>query len=202
MIGLRVVTVWLFVTWAVSIVLAAPPTWTSSPVSGPVKGTPVWNYGVVDQDLLSRSALPKEQGYTWLRRQGVISVVNLMMKDVGEVYLRGLGFQNYLWLPLHGPPTDDAQAERFLQFVGDSRNWPVHVHCAEGKDRTGGLVALVRYAIDGWPIEKALEEARLYRKGEDLTPKFLEWLERWGQRHPPGSHRPVGHGNGKSDSAR
>jgi len=51
------------------------------------------------------------------------------------------------------------------------------------------MAALVRYAIDGWPLERALAEARTYRRGEDLGPPYIAWLRRWAAHHEPASHR-------------
>jgi len=51
------------------------------------------------------------------------------------------------------------------------------------------MAAFVRYAIDGWPLERALAEARSYRKGSKLAPQYIAWLRRWAAGHEPGSHR-------------
>jgi hypothetical protein len=51
------------------------------------------------------------------------------------------------------------------------------------------MAALARYSIDGWPMEKALEEARSYRHGEDLPPKRMAWLCNWAAKLKPGSYR-------------
>lgn len=76
------------------------------------------------------------------------------------------------------------------------------MHCAEGKSRAGLMAALVRYAIDGWPLEKALEEAKLYRKGKGLRPKYVQWLTQWAASHPPGSYRLTGDNDGGKHDAR
>src|SRR2546425_12339464 len=69
-----------------------------------------------------------------------------------------------LRIPISGnPPADppsDQQAEEFLRVIQDPNNAPVHMHCNAGRDRTAMMAALARYSIDGWPMEKALEEAR------------------------------------------
>ena len=158
--------------------------------SGPVATAPLARYGCIWDGRLSRSGMPKqnaEAGWRWLRAQGVVSVVNFRQDNDGD-YAR-LGFKYSLWLPLKGsnPPTD-AAAESFLGFITDPAHWPVHIHCAEGKTRTGLMAALARYAVDGWSVEKALEEARLYRKG-GLTENQVQWLREWAAKHEPGSHR-------------
>jgi len=147
------------------------------------------NYGEVWENRLTRSGQPRsEEGWRWLRRQGVKSVVNFRAEE--DTDYTGLGFERVLWLPFTSrtPPTDD-HAEEFLAFVRDRRNWPVHIHCKNGRGRTGVMAALVRYAIDGWPLERALAEARTYRRGEDLGPPYIAWLRRWAAHHEPASHR-------------
>ncbi len=45
----------------------------------------------------------------------------------------------------------------------DRDSWPVFVHCAEGKDRTGYCVAAYRMVFDSWPSVDAIEEMFDYR---------------------------------------
>lgn len=153
------------------------------------------NYAVVWPGKMMRSGKPySSDGWTWLHQQGVRSVVTLIRGD--NVDYKKFGFENILQIPLKGQdvPTE-GQAQQYLQFIQDPKDWPVDVHCSEGKDRTGMMVALARYAIDGWPMEKALAEAKTYRGGEDLAQFRVEWLKKWAAEHKPGSERrPVTNG--------
>ena len=188
---------------ASSVAAEAPPARTDVPLAGPVKGAPIKRYGVVDEDVLTRSSRPTAAGYAWLRQEGVKNIVNFTDEDPGDAFFKAFGFEGYLWLPIvDGKPPTDAQVEQFLSLVRDSENWPVHMHCAEGESRAGLMAALVRYAIDGWPLDRALEEAKLYRKGKSLRPKYVQWLTQWAEGHPPGSYRPIGGSNGREHDAR
>jgi protein tyrosine/serine phosphatase len=176
---------------AIALVLAslAPP--LPSHPSAPAHDVPdasVPNYGVIWEGKLTRSGQPRDEGWTWLRERGVRTLVNFRTEEDGDY--QGVRFERTLWLPFSKkkPPTDH-DAEEFLAFVRSRRHWPVHIHCEEGKDRTGLMAALARYAIDGWPLERALAEARTYREGEDLAPLYVAWLDRWAAGHAPGSHR-------------
>jgi len=51
------------------------------------------------------------------------------------------------------------------------------------------MAALANIPIDGWTLEKALEEARFYRHDEDLPQKRMAWLHSWTSKHKPGSYR-------------
>lgn len=156
---------------------------------GPEAKGPVPKFGILWQGKLTRSGLPKnEDGWRWLRAQGVNSIVNFRARN--NVDYKGYGFGNALWIPMdNGRLPTEAEAEAYLAWIQDPANQPVNIQCAEGKDRTGMMAALARYAIDGWPIDKALDEASLYRKGESLADERISWLRDWASKHPPSSHR-------------
>jgi hypothetical protein len=148
------------------------------------------SYGVIWEGRLTRSGAPRDEaGWTWLRNRGVRSVVNFRMLPADEQAFERARFEHYLSVPFEGKgPATDAEAETFLAFVRDQNHWPVHIHCKEGKYRTGLMAALVRYAIDGWSIDEALAEARRYTGGKDLSAPGVAWLRRWAAHHKPGSH--------------
>lgn len=186
----------LIVAWGVlPKPVAPPPTWQASAASGPAERAPVRNFGVVEQGILYRSAQPRTAMLPWLRSYGIRSVVNLREQQYGDDAwaLSALGFSSYLQIPIdnYAAPTD-AQAGAFLAFVQDQRNWPVLVHCAEGKGRTGVLVALTRYAIDGWPLDQALAEANSYTAKTALSDAQRAWITQWANTHAPGSGASVG----------
>ncbi|MDP2660287.1 MAG: tyrosine-protein phosphatase [Dehalococcoidia bacterium] len=171
---------------------AAAP-WTPSPFSGPIANPPIENFGVVEQGILYRSAQPSESQYRWMLSQGFKSIVSFRRETGSQAdQVLGDGFQNYLWISIEDEtnPTD-AQAAEFLAFVTDSRNWPVLIHCKVGLGRTGTLAALVRYAVDGWSMDEAIQEAKLYRGGVDLVPSQTAWLLDWAARYAPGTYRSV-----------
>ena len=160
----------------------------SSP-RGPETASPVPKFGVVWEGKLTRSGLPKnEQGWKWLREQGVNGIVNFRARN--NVDYHGYGFNHTLWIPMdNGRLPTFKEAEMYLAWIQDPKNQPINIQCAEGKDRTGMMAALARYAIDSWPMDKALNEASLYRRGEPLADARIHWLRGWAKRHPPGSHR-------------
>ena len=150
---------------------------------------PVRNYGVIWPHELTRSGLPRsDMGWTWLREQGVRSIVTFRTEN--DVDYRSFGFDNVMHLPLTGSvmPTE-KQAIEYLKFVQNPRNQPVHIHCTAGRDRAGMMAALVRYSVDGWRLDDALKEARQYREGKDLSAKRIAWLRAWEKTHSPGSFK-------------
>jgi protein tyrosine phosphatase (PTP) superfamily phosphohydrolase (DUF442 family) len=72
--------------------------------------------------------------------------------------IRKLGMR-YFNIPLDAKAITDAQVEEFMQHVGNPENMPMLIHCAAA-NRVGGLWLIHRVLKDGWPVEKAEEEAK------------------------------------------
>ncbi len=153
-----------------------------------------WSFAVPFSGVLSRSGQPTIEEFRWLKDNGWKSVVDLRpdneyLEVADDAKLAGfteLNF-NYLRLPIaDGSPPTDKQAQTFLDFVTDPKNQPVHVHCRGGYGRAGTMVALYRYAVQGWLLDKAIEESRLFHGGISASQK--KWLEDWAKNHPPQSY--------------
>lgn len=181
---------------ALVAVLAAPPATAGSHKhrsnDRPTAAEAMKNYGVIWDGKLSRSGLANsDTGWDWLRGQGVKSIVTFLEDD--DVDYAAHGFTNVLRIPLSETALPTArETQQFLAFIQDPKNQPAHIHCAAGRDRTGMMAALARYAVDGWPMDKALEEARSYRDGESLGKFRVAWLNKWAATHAPGSGRVEG----------
>lgn len=156
---------------------------------GPEPKGLVPRFGIVWEGKLTRSGKPKhEDGWKWLRDQGVNTIVNFRAKN--DIDYKGYGFANVLWIPMdNGRLPTEREAETYLAWIQEPVNQPVNIQCAEGKDRTGMMAALARYAIEGWSLDEAIQEASLYRKGESLAEERIDWLRGWARKHPPGSHK-------------
>jgi hypothetical protein len=156
---------------------------------GPEPNGLVPKYGIVWQGKLTRSGMPKnDDGWKWLRAQGINSIVNFRARN--DVDYKKYGFEDSLWIPMdNGRLPTEAEAETYLAWIQNPANQPVHIQCAEGKDRTGMMAALARYAIEGWSIEDAIKETSLYRKGETISVERISWLREWASKHPSGSQR-------------
>jgi protein tyrosine/serine phosphatase len=156
---------------------------------GPESRGPVPNFGIIWPGKLTRSGMPKnEDGWKWLRKQGVKSIVNFRARN--DVNYQGYGFGNSLWIPMdNGRLPTEVETLSYLTWIQDPVNQPVNVQCAEGKDRTGMMAALARYAIEGWSMDGAVNEASLYRKGKRLADERINWLRDWARKHPPAGQR-------------
>jgi len=121
------------------------------------------NFGQVN-DHLYRGGQPKGDSYRQLATLGVKTILDLrgdaVRSEKSDAERAGL---RYINLPLEDKryPQADA-AEQFLNIVNDKANWPVYMHCAGGRHRTGSMVAVYRMTEDHWTVDQAYEEMKQY----------------------------------------
>lgn len=119
------------------------------------------NFGQVN-DHIYRGGQPKDDDFRQLAAVGIKTIVDLRGDYESDARTSaeqaGLRYINLPMAPKHYPQADAAQ--RFLDIVNDQANWPVYVHCAGGKHRTGVMIAAYRIAVDGWDIERAYQEMK------------------------------------------
>ena len=77
------------------------------------------------------------------------------------------------------------QVERFLRLVRDPANGPVLVHCKRGRGRTGIMAAVYRMEVNGWPIERAIQEMIQQHGGRDV-PSANQFLAEYSSQHRAG----------------
>jgi len=154
-----------------------------------------WSFAVPVPGALSRSGQPTLKDFQWLKANGWKSDIDLRIDgDHNEVSddakipgFTDLGF-NYLKIQMiDGAAPTDAQAEQFLSFVSKPENQPAEVHCRGGIGRAGIMVVLYRYAIQGWPLDQAIAESRLFQGGIDAGQE--KWITGWAKTHASGSYK-------------
>jgi tyrosine-protein phosphatase SIW14 len=121
------------------------------------------NFGKVN-DNYYRGSQPREAHLAALRRLGVKTIIDLRKdseKGAGQrAQEAGLRYFN-IPLTTKRPATEEQTAE-FLRLVNDPENWPVYVHCAGGRHRTGQMTAILRITRDGWTADEAYAEMKRY----------------------------------------
>src|SRR5262249_40082713 len=169
----------LFISVALAVGVisyARPKDKVNSKASGSMVA--VDNFGQVT-DFYYRGGQPRGDEYSQLAAIGVKTIIDL--RDDPKDYARALTEQagmKYFNLPLsdkdYPPP---ASASKFLSLVNDKENWPVYVHCAGGRHRTGAMTAVFRMTVQGWDAERAYEEMKDYdfytRFGHKAMKRFV-----------------------------
>jgi protein tyrosine phosphatase (PTP) superfamily phosphohydrolase (DUF442 family) len=114
-------------------------------------------------DKLFRGGQPRPGALLRLRELGIDTIVNLRgasdrtRAEAAEARALGLNYVNVA-LPNWGRPQDE-RVQRILMIINAPQNGRVFVHCKDGVDRTGTIVALHRITREGWNTGDALAEA-------------------------------------------
>lgn len=121
------------------------------------------NFGKVN-DHFYRGSQPKGRNYEQLAALGVKTIVDLREDADREAQTNaehaGLRYINLPMKEKSYPQADTAS--RFLATVNNQSNWPVYVHCAGGRHRTGVMTAVYRMAVDSWNIDQAYKEMKQF----------------------------------------
>ena len=112
--------------------------------------------------LVIRGGQPTDEGWASLAGLGVKTVIDLRREsehstDAEKQAVEAAGMR-YLSVPMNGIVAPEEEDVAKVLAVLNS-NQPVFVHCKEGKDRTGTVIACYRMGHDGWQSRAALEEA-------------------------------------------
>jgi protein tyrosine phosphatase (PTP) superfamily phosphohydrolase (DUF442 family) len=112
---------------------------------------------------ITRGAQPSDKALTQMAKDGVKTIIDLRMNGTGteseEALTRQLGMK-YIHIPMTLLTPSAQQVSQFLDVVNTPSNLPVFVHCRQGADRTGTLVAIYRRVVEGWDFDKAYVEMR------------------------------------------
>lgn len=101
-----------------------------------------------------------------LKNDGFKAVINLRQAsepganiDENSARAQALGL-NYIHIPFNTQAPDPKLVDNFLAAVANKANQPVFIHCGSA-NRVGAVWLIKRVLQDGWPIDKATEEAKL-----------------------------------------
>ncbi len=125
----------------------------------PISGVP--NFAEVTPKLY-RGARPTAEGFRNLKQLGVEIVVSLSAgeKETASeqrlVAALGMRYVGISWNRFRRPA--NRQVAQFLALVRANPEKKIFVHCRQGRDRTGVMVAAFRMAELHWSPEQALEE--------------------------------------------
>ncbi len=125
-----------------------------------------------------RGAAPSQQGYETLSRMGMRTVINLRSDNDEKKAVESHGMRS-LGLPMSAYGAVEAgTVRRAVALMADPANRPVYVHCLQGRDRTGVVVAVYRVEVDGWSPNEAEEEMRAFGF-HDVWFRMKEFVRRY-----------------------
>jgi protein tyrosine phosphatase (PTP) superfamily phosphohydrolase (DUF442 family) len=158
-------------SWIVLVVLAFAPQAVQAGDSEAMLVQPVIdNFDKVSTEIW-RGAAPSDRAIKRLAGHGFKTVVDLRMDGNAcqheQALVNKLGMK-YVHIPMGLKRPSIQQIVVFLRLVNDQHNQPVFVHCRQGADRTGVLVAIYRILVQHWPYEQVYGEMRLHH--------FKPWL--------------------------
>ena len=121
----------------------------------PVNGLALDNCYRVSADLY-RSEQPTQSDLPALKILGIRSVVSLYLFFPDSQAFERAGFRLFQHRMAAGSLTEQ-DLRQVLALIRDAPK-PVLVHCWQGSDRTGAVVAAYRIAFQGWSREQAIDE--------------------------------------------
>lgn len=130
---------------------------------------------------LYRGAQPTIAAYTSLKALGIDTVVRL---STGEEFIAGerehveslgMRFVSLPWRAADVP--SDEQVQAFLDLFREQPSHTIFVHCREGVDRTGVMIALYRIAVDHFTADQAVAEMKAFHYRYIFHPHLEAYVE-------------------------
>jgi uncharacterized protein (TIGR01244 family) len=106
---------------------------------------------------------PTDAGFAKLATNGYRAVLNLRTAQEGvdlerEKQLVEKAGMRYISIPVVGSAPRSEQADEFIKAAKEPANQPMLIHCGSA-NRVGAFWMIYRVVEQGWPEDKALEEA-------------------------------------------
>jgi protein tyrosine phosphatase (PTP) superfamily phosphohydrolase (DUF442 family) len=122
---------------------------------------PIRNFLQVNEQYCT-GGQPRLEHLAKLKADGVKAIINLRQPSEHrapeeEAEAKKLGLRYFNIPVIYGEPKDE-QVDEFLKITDDPENRPAFIHCAAAI-RVGAFWMIRRVLRDGWPVEKAEEEA-------------------------------------------
>ena len=116
----------------------------------------------LDNDFAS-GAQPKDEAYAKAATSGFRSVLSLRAGNEGVELTRERSLvekskMRYLNIPVVSSAPRPEQADEFIRLVNEKSNHPMLITCASA-NRVGAFMMIYRVLEQGWPEDKALDEA-------------------------------------------
>lgn len=125
----------------------------------------ITNYTKVDA-VVACGGATETSALEGLKTDGFKAVINLRQASEqganipeNSARAKALGL-NYIHIPFNTQAPEQKTVDDFLAAVANKANQPVYIHCGSA-NRVGAVWLIKRVLQDGWPVDKATEEAKL-----------------------------------------
>ncbi|KAF2770146.1 protein-tyrosine phosphatase, partial [Teratosphaeria nubilosa] len=142
------------------------------------------NFGATKSSAVYRSAFPQDRNIEFLKTLNVKTVLCLVATEPSESYNNWIKQGDINRLRVDIAPNKDGKVGttwdslcEALLHVLDAANYPLHIHCNQGRHRTGCVIACLR-KVQRWPIEDILAEYRSYADPK-ARPGDIELIEKF-----------------------
>ncbi|MDP2875702.1 MAG: tyrosine-protein phosphatase [Holophaga sp.] len=137
----------------------------------------VTNFAKLDAALW-RGSQPTAEGFKEVEKAGAKTIVSFRHDHDDLPLLKGTRLR-YLRIPSRAWRGGETRIAAFLKVMEDPANWPVFIHCAQGRDRTGYNAAAYRIVLQGWKAEEALKEMNAFQFNRIwvANPAFVRGLD-------------------------
>jgi protein tyrosine phosphatase (PTP) superfamily phosphohydrolase (DUF442 family) len=126
-------------------------------------------------DQVYRGAQPSDEGFRYLAKLGVKSIIDLREADSRSNAERNVvtaAGMKYINVPMTGlTPPSDAEITKIMSILEDSASGPVFVHCKRGADRTGAVIAAYHIQHEKWDNSRALKDAMAHHMSFFQVPR-------------------------------
>lgn len=124
-----------------------------------------YNFGVVEEGKIYRSAQPDEEFLKYLIKEYKIkSILSLRGKEkLKEKFIKENHLNIFIFNLSYKKKPSEKQVKKILVIIENPLNQPILVHCAAGADRTGLIIAVLRIEKYGWTLYEVKKEMRYYR---------------------------------------
>lgn len=166
---------------------------------------PAKNFGAVKDRMVYRSAFPQDRNLKLLQRLHIKTILCFVDTEPTEGYLDYVRSNRVTRVRIDILANKDGNVSTTVQSICqallvamDIANYPLYIHCNQGKHRTGCVIACMR-KVQGWPMAEILREyeAYAYPKARPGDVKFItevfqpEMLLEYATQHGDFSHHPA-----------